>query len=110
VAERRRIYEARRDLVVRELTGACGLPTVTPGGAFYAMPRIAGYLGRTHPRCGRIADDVAFCKALLDIAQVATVPGSAFGAPGYVRLSFATSETVLREGISRLAEFLSDCR
>lgn len=70
-------------------------------GAFYLFPRIQGALARTG-----IADDVAFCERLLESAGVALVPGTAFGAPGHLRISFAAPIDVLRDAIERVADFV----
>ncbi len=105
LAERRAIYRRRRDLVVVGLAGAAGLDCPVPQGAFYAFPAVAGWLGR-RSRGGRLLvndDDVA--EALLDEALVATVPGSAFGMTGHIRLSTATADAVLAEACRRIVAF-----
>jgi aspartate aminotransferase len=78
---------------------------VPPGGAFYAFLNISAHLGRTLG--GRvITDSTAFCLAALASAHVALVMGSAFGAEGYARLSFATDLTTLERGFDALEKFL----
>ncbi|AEH51341.1 aspartate aminotransferase [Pseudothermotoga thermarum] len=89
-------FKERRDLVCKLLDEA-KIPYVKPKGAFYFLLDISKYE----------QDDVKFCKDLLNEKHVALVPGSAFNAPGFVRLSFATSEEVLKEGIKRIAEFIA---
>jgi aspartate aminotransferase len=82
-------FESRRDLLV-DLFDDHGVHAATPDGAFYLMPEVAD-------------DDQAWCEAAIEDAHVATVPGSAFGTPGYARLSYAASEERLKEGVERLA-------
>jgi aspartate aminotransferase len=75
-----------------------------PHGAFYAFADCRGLLGKSYG--GKRADkSLDLCAALLDQAQVAVVPGSAFGAEGYVRFSYATSEENIRKGLERLRKF-----
>ena len=72
-----------------------------PDGAFYLFPNISRCLG------GSIPDSVAFSNYLLNEARVAVVPGSAFGAEGYVRISYATSMENLGEGLRRMREAIA---
>ncbi|SDQ33750.1 pyridoxal phosphate-dependent aminotransferase [Natronobacterium texcoconense] len=83
-------FEERRDLVV-ELLEEHDVDVAVPDGAFYMMLPVDD-------------DDQAWCEGALEDAHVATVPGSAFGTPGYARISYAASEERLEEGIERLAE------
>jgi len=83
-------FEGRRDLVV-DLLAEEGVDVAVPDGAFYMMLPVA-------------EDDQAWCEQAIQDAHVATVPGSAFGTPGYARISYAASEDRLREGIERLAD------
>ena len=76
-----------------------------PEGAFYAFFDVRAHLGRT--LLGRVVhDDVALAELLLEEAHCALVPGSAFFAPGYLRMSYAASEADLREGLTRIARVL----
>ena len=78
----------------------------SPQGAFYAFPSFAGVLGRTI--AGRTIDTtLELAEVILDQAKVAIVPGEAFGAPGYARLSFALGDDDLGEGIDRIADLLA---
>jgi aspartate aminotransferase len=105
VAEMRREFEARRDLVCRRLSALPGVRCPIPGGAFYAFFNVAAHFGRTlHGR--QVTDSASFCQAALETVHVNLVQGSAFGMEGYVRLSFATSREQIERGIDRLAEFL----
>lgn len=97
---RRRAYTLER---VRSLPGI-SLPD--PGGAFYAFFNVSPYFGKPLGKGTVVNNATDFCSALLDEAHVALVSGDAFGAPGYVRLSFATSMDVLQAGFDRLASFM----
>jgi len=99
-----RTYEARRSWLVRALNAIPGMTCLTPEGAFYVFPSIAGWLGHCAPGGRRLDDDVAACEWLLDDAGVALVPGTAFGAPGHVRISYAVDQAVLEEAARRIAE------
>jgi aspartate aminotransferase len=99
----RNAFQARRDLVVKRLSQIPGVKIPDIGGAFYAFLDIHTSLGRPH---GPI-DSVTWCEQLLEKEQVATVAGSAFGAEGHVRMSFAASEEKLTMGLDRIARFLS---
>ena len=81
-----------------------GIECADPGGAFYAFPNLSGLLGRDLG--GRTAETTMDLAALLlDEIKIAVVPGEAFGAPGYARLSFALSDEDLEEGLMRLIRF-----
>ncbi|WP_435363638.1 pyridoxal phosphate-dependent aminotransferase [Haloarchaeobius sp. DYHT-AS-18] len=90
VAEMADAFEDRRDLLV-DLFAEHGVDVAVPDGAFYMMLPVD-------------EDDTAWCEGAIEDAHVATVPGSAFGTPGYARLSYAASEERLREGVERLAD------
>jgi len=96
-------YHHRRDLVVSLLHGIHGIKTVSPPATFYAFPDISELLGKSAGNI-RIETDVEFCNWLLEEFHLATVPGSAFAAPGCIRLSFAASDDDIRKGIGRLSE------
>ncbi len=102
VHEMRRAFHERHDYIVPALDALPGVACEPCGGAFYAFPdfreAIAGMAG--------IEDDVGLCERLLEHAEVALVPGSAFGAPGHVRLSYASSLPVLQEAIARIDRVL----
>jgi aspartate aminotransferase len=105
VVRMRREFQARRDLVCRGLQALPGIVCPTPGGAFYAFFDVSQHFGRTFG--GRpVTDSVSFCQAALESAHVNLVPGAAFGAEGYVRLSFASSREQLTEGLEHLGQFL----
>jgi aspartate aminotransferase len=105
VERMRREFEARRDLVVARLSGMPGVKCRKPEGAFYAFFDISAHFGRTLG--GRhVTDSASFCTAALETAHVNVVPGSAFGAEGYVRLSYAASREQLHAGLDRLGQWL----
>jgi aspartate aminotransferase len=105
VERMRREFEARRDLVVARLTAMRGIKCRKPEGAFYAFFDVSAHFGRTVG--GRkVKDSATFCSAALETAHVNLVPGSAFGAEGYVRLSYATSRDQLQAGLDRLEQWL----
>lgn len=106
VAEMREAFRRRRDLVVRMAREIPGLKVNEPQGAFYLFPEVSAYIGK---RFGNkvIADDNALCMYLLEEAHVATVSGSAFCMPGYIRLSYAASDEALAEAIRRIAKALA---
>jgi aspartate aminotransferase len=105
VEKMRREFEARRDLVCRRLSALPGVKCPTPGGAFYAFFDVAAHFGRT--LAGRkVTDSMTFCQAALESAHVNLVAGSAFGAEGYARLSFATSREQINGGLDRLEQLL----
>jgi aspartate aminotransferase len=105
VEKMRREFDARRELVCRRLTALPGVRCPTPGGAFYAFFNVAAHFGRTLGG-KKVTDSVGFCQAALEAAHVNLVPGSAFGAEGYVRLSFAASREQINGGIDRLEQLL----
>ncbi len=102
----RAAFERRRDLIVDLLGQIPDVTLVRPRGAFYVFPDLSAYHGRKHGDTV-IVDDFAMAAYLLDEARVAVVPGSPFGAPGYVRLSYASSEETIREGLARMTAALA---
>ena len=105
VAEMREAFRQRRDMLVERFADH-GVEVPVPDGAFYLMLPVDGDCAGLEGR--RVADgetvDQAWCEGALKDAGVATVPGSAFGTPGYARLSYAAGEARLREAVERLAE------
>ena len=76
-----------------------------------AHPKFLKYISLGKSYGGRrVEDDLQLCEALLDQAQIAVVPGSAFGAPGYVRFSYATSMETIQKGVERLARFVASAK
>lgn len=95
-------YRNRRELVMAELATIPALTCVPPAGTFYAFADWSGLRGRVTPSGKVLADDEALCSYLLQECGVAVVPGSAFGSPGFFRISFASAEHALREGMARI--------
>lgn len=106
VEEMRRAFERRRDLVVSLAREIPGLKVNCPQGAFYLFPEVSAYLGKNF-NGKTIATDSDLAMYLLEEGHVATVAGSAFCLPGYIRLSYATSDDNIREAMRRIAEALS---
>jgi aspartate aminotransferase len=100
--------QTRRDYLLRELSKVDGLRVPKPDGAFYLFVSVHGLLGPATKR--GFADDVAVAEYLLDVARVATVPGSAFHAPGYLRLSYATAQRDLERAVVRIQEAIAALR
>jgi aspartate/methionine/tyrosine aminotransferase len=107
VAEMRSAFERRGTAMHKLLTGIEGVTALEPQGAFYSFPNLSAYLGR--PIRGRTSSTtVELCGVLLDEAKVAIVPGEAFDAPGYARLSYALGDDDLGEGCRRIADLLAE--
>ena len=98
-------FRKRRDFVKSKLDEIPGLKTNLPAGAFYFYPDVTYYIGKSNGNI-TINNDNDLCLYLLSETYVALVPGSAFGTPGYIRLSYATSEENLLEAIERLKKAL----
>jgi aspartate/methionine/tyrosine aminotransferase len=104
VDDMRAAFDRRRKTMVRLLREVPGVHCEEPEGAFYAFPDLSGLLGRDLH--GRTADTTMELAALLlDEINIAIVPGEAFGAPGYARLSFALADEDIEEGLTRLLDF-----
>jgi aspartate aminotransferase len=95
-------FEQRRDFVVDRLQSIDGVSCLEPGGAFYVFPDLSEVIANKDT----IGDDQDLVMTLLEEAQVAPVPGSAFGAPGFLRLSYASSRDRLEEGLDRLENWI----
>jgi len=104
VAERASAFQQRRDRVVAWLNDIPGLSCRTPEGAFYVYPSCAGVIGRVAPDGTRIDGDEAFVQYLLTHANVACVPGAAFGSSPYLRISYATSMDALETACRRIRD------
>jgi aspartate/methionine/tyrosine aminotransferase len=101
VVEMRKAFDRRRRTMVDLLNAIDGVRCLEPQGAFYAFPNLTGLLGR---RIGTAVPETTMelATVLLEEVNVAVVPGEAFGAPGYARLSFALSDEDLIEGLERI--------
>jgi len=105
LADWRRVFQGRRDLVVSMLNAASGIRCPKPEGAFYVYPDIAGCIGKATPGGTVISNDEVFATALLEETGVAVVFGAAFGVSPNFRVSYATSDAVLREACARIQRF-----
>jgi len=100
-------YARRRKCIVEGLRAIPGVTCEWPGGAFYAFPNVSEHLSDGTGKHGLAKNCTELSRMLLDRAQVAVVPGEAFGAPGYLRISYATSIERIEEGLRRLSRFFS---
>ncbi|MBW1646093.1 MAG: pyridoxal phosphate-dependent aminotransferase [Deltaproteobacteria bacterium] len=98
-------FDERRRYIVEALNQIPGVSCFRPQGAFYAFPRVAGLLGKKFAG-ETIGSSLDLCNLLLEKAKIAAVPGEGFGAPGYLRLSYATSMANIKAGLERLAAFV----
>jgi aspartate aminotransferase len=105
VAEMRAAFDRRGRRMHALLAKIDGVTCMEPQGAFYCFPSFAGVLGREIAG-RRPADTLELCEVLLEEVKVAIVPGEAFGAPGYARMSFALGDDDIEEGVSRVAKVL----
>lgn len=100
-------FAKRRDMVVEALNEMDGVCCPTPEGAFYAFPDISAFLGKS-VNGKRIDNSIDMCQWLLEEKHIALVPGAAFGAEGFIRISFAASDKDLQTGLQRLKEGLAE--
>lgn len=105
VAEMRENYRARRDQLIDWVESDLGIRCVRPGGAFYLFLDVSELLSP-----GELRTSASLAEALLREAHVAVTPGEAFDAPGYLRISYATSLVRLREGVTRIKTFIQNRR
>jgi aspartate/methionine/tyrosine aminotransferase len=106
VAEMKAAFDRRRRTIVSMLSEIDGVVCPMPQGAFYAYPSVKGLLGRDYD--GRTIESSAdLAEYILEQAEVAVVPGEAFGSPGYLRLSYALGDDDLVEGITRLQKLFA---
>lgn len=110
LAERALVFQRRRDLVVAMLNQAPGIRCATPEGAFYVYPSIEGLIGKTAPNGTVIDSDETFTSALLETEGVAVVQGAAFGLSPYFRISYATSDDLLKDACGRIQRFCACLR
>jgi aspartate aminotransferase len=102
--ERNATFKKRRDMVVAMLNDAPGLSCPTPEGAFYVYPDASGVIGKTTPKGVKIDSDEALIAYFLDDAKVAAVHGAAFGLSPAFRISYATSDELLKKACTRIQE------
>ena len=107
IEEMRREFEARRNYIVERMNQIPGVSCIRPEGAFYVLMNLEQLIGRTIHGVEITNDDV-FADAFLKYGLVAVVPGSGFGAPNFVRWSYAASMENIKEGLDRLEKFLAE--
>lgn len=98
VVAMREAFDKRRQTMMGMLSGANGIELSEPQGAFYVFPRVSALLSPKYPTT------VALAETLLEEAGIAVVPGESFGAPGFIRLSYALSDIDLERGVSRMLD------
>jgi aspartate aminotransferase len=106
----RRAFDERRRAMAGLLRAIPKVSLVEPTGAFYCFPDVSAYVGKTTPGGQKLADDIALTDWLVEDGKVAVVPGSGFGAPGFVRLSYACSMADIEKGVARLGAALTSLR
>ena len=110
IASMAKEFDARRKLMQSLIEAIPGLSARLPKGAFYTMLNISGAVGKALPGGKTIKDSDDFAALLLDAVKVAVVPGKAFGAPNHVRLSYATNQEKIKEGMARIASFMAQLK
>ena len=109
VEEMRTAFDRRRRTMVKMLSEIEGVTCPEPLGAFYVFPSVKGLIGTTL-RGREVTSSAGLAELLLDEAEVAVVPGEAFGTPGYFRLSYALGDDDLVKGVSRMADVLAEAK
>ncbi|AXX33954.1 pyridoxal phosphate-dependent aminotransferase [Actinosynnema pretiosum subsp. pretiosum] len=102
-------FDRRRRLIVELLSAIPGVDCPTPTGAFYVYPSVRALIGK-ELRGQEITDSVTLAALILEHAEVAVVPGEAFGTPGYLRLSYALGDEDLKTGLDRVAKLLAEVK
>lgn len=110
VHERTREFQGRRDATAKWLNEIPGVKCHVPEGSFYLFPSVEGFIGMCTPDGKKLVDDTELTLYLLDSVGVAVVMGSAFGMPGFVRISYATSLDKLEDGCKRMKQALGNLR
>ena len=103
-------FDERRKFVVKRLNSIEGMKCLMPEGAFYAYPNVLGIVGKQTPEGKALNNDTEIVEWLLDAAEVAAVPGSAFGLEPYFRVSYATSLDLLNEAMNRIEKAILTLR
>ena len=103
-------FDERRKFVVKRLNSIEGMKCLMPEGAFYAYPNVLGIVGKQTPEGKTLNNDTEIVEWLLDAAEVAAVPGSAFGLVPYFRVSYATSLDLLNEAMNRIEKAILTLR
>jgi aspartate aminotransferase len=98
-------FKMRREYIVEAVNSIDGITCLKPDGAFYILPNIKALLSRKY-KGETVGNDIRWSSLLLEDFKVALVPGTAFGAEGYVRISFAASQETIEKGVARIREFV----
>jgi len=104
IASSRQVFQARRDLLVERINQIPGLSCIKPEGAFYVFVSYEELMGRRTPQGQEIHGDVDFVLHLAEAQGIVVIPGSAYGMPGFFRVSIATSEKIILDGQKRIAQ------
>ena len=105
VEEMKAAFRERRDFVIKLMNNLPGVTCAVPGGAFYVFPDFSSYLGKV-ANGQKLKDTFDISEYILGCANVVTVPGDGFGAPGHIRFSYATSTDIIEKGIERVRSVL----
>ncbi|MDY6367014.1 MAG: pyridoxal phosphate-dependent aminotransferase [Clostridia bacterium] len=108
IEKMRKVFDTRRRLMLEELSAIKGLVCIEPKGAFYVFCDVSSFYGKSFG-CKKIEGSLSFAEAALN-KGVAIIPGVAFGDDNCIRLSYAISESDIKEGIKRLAEFIKELK
>jgi aspartate aminotransferase len=101
----KKAFLPRRDYIVKALNDIKGVSCQMPAGSFYVFPNFSFYYGKSYYN-KTVTDSVSLADYLLDEALVATVPGAAFGSDPFIRISYATSMEIIKEGVGRIKKAL----
>jgi len=107
VRDMRNAFQGRRNLILKHLSEIDNIKCETPNGAFYVFPDFSYYLGSFTPEKIKIESAADLCMYILDSTGVVTVAGESFGAPGYIRLSYATSDDIIIKATKLIKDTLS---
>ena len=105
VEDMKAAFRERRDFIVKLMNDLPGVTCAVPGGAFYVFPDFSSYLGKV-ANGQKLKDTFDISEYILGCANVVTVPGDGFGAPGHIRFSYATSTDIIEKGIERVRSVL----
>ena len=105
VEEMKAAFRERRDFIIKLMNDLPGVTCAVPGGAFYVFPDFSSYLGKV-ANGQKLKDTFDISEYILGCANVVTVPGDGFGAPGHIRFSYATSTDIIEKGIERVRSVL----
>jgi aspartate aminotransferase len=107
IAEMVKVFDGRREKLLKLIADIDGVQAVEPDGAFYVMLVVGGLYGKSY-KGTKIDGSIAFADALLEGEKVATVPGISFGADDCLRLSYSLSEADIEEGLARIKKFVEE--